>query len=153
LYLTRHSPERFIDAVEFCTASRGLLKDEERKEAGLQPGKVRLISDLGMFELDPNDKRFRLVSIHPGVALDDVRAQTGGDFLVAEPLSRTEAPTQDELRLIREEVDPFGIRQLEFVPSRDRLALIRRILDAEAALVRELQNAVPSLSESAPVIT
>jgi hypothetical protein len=50
-------------------------------------------------------------------------------------------------------VDPFGIRQLEFVPSRDRLALIQRILDAEAALVRELQDQVPSRSEPAPAIT
>jgi glutaconate CoA-transferase, subunit A len=153
LYLTRHSPERFIDAVEFCTASRGLLDDEERKHAGLQPGKVRLISDLGLFELDPEEKRFRLISIHPGVALDDVRAQTGGDFLLTEPLPRTQLPSEDELRLIREEVDPFGIRQLEFVPSRDRLALIQRILDAEAALVRELQDQVPSRSEPAPAIT
>ncbi|MFL6305181.1 MAG: CoA-transferase [Candidatus Sulfotelmatobacter sp.] len=139
LYLTRHSPERFIEAVEFCTASRGLLTDEERKRAGLQPGKVRLISDLGMFELDPEQKRFRLLSIHPGVSLDKIKAQTGGDFLIAEPLPHTEAPSEDDLRLIREEVDPFGIRQLEFVPGRDRLTMIQRILDAEGRLIGELQ--------------
>jgi glutaconate CoA-transferase, subunit A len=139
LYLTRHSPERFIDAVDFCTASRGLLTDEERTGAGLQPGKVRLISDLGMFELDPEQRRFRLLSIHPGVSLDKIKAQTGGDFLIAEPLPQTEAPSQDDLRLIREEVDPFGIRQLEFVPGRERLAMIQRILTAEADLMRELQ--------------
>jgi glutaconate CoA-transferase, subunit A len=139
LYLTRHSPERFIEAVEFCTASRGLLTDEERTRAALQPGKVRLISDLGMFELDPEQKRFRLASIHPGVLLDKIKAQTGGDFLIAEPLPHTEAPSEDDLRLIREEVDPFGIRQLEFVPGRDRLAMIQRILTAEAGLMRELQ--------------
>jgi glutaconate CoA-transferase, subunit A len=139
LYLTRHSPERFIEAVEFCTASRGLLTDEERTRAALQPGKVRLISDLGMFELDPEQKRFRLASIHPCVSLDKIKAQTGGDFLIAEPLPHTEAPSEDDLRLIREEVDPFGIRQLEFVPGRDRLAMIQRILTAEADLMRELQ--------------
>ncbi len=138
LYLTRHSPERFTEAVEFCTASRGLLTDEERRHAGLQPGKVRLISDLGIFELDHEERRFRLISIHPGVALDHIRAQTGGDFLIAEPLPSTKPPSEEELRLIREEVDPFGIRQLEFVPGRDRLAMIQRILDAEADLIREL---------------
>jgi glutaconate CoA-transferase, subunit A len=153
LYLTRHSTERFIDAVEFCTASRGLLTDDERKQAGLQPGKVRLISDLGMFELDPREKRFRLVSIHPGVALEDVRAKTGGDFLVEEPLRRTDPPSEDELRLIREEVDPFGIRQLEFVPGRDRLALIQRILDAEAGLINELQRSPALRPDTAPAIT
>jgi glutaconate CoA-transferase subunit A len=144
LYLTRHSPERFIEAVEFCTASRGLLSDEERKKAGLQPGKVRLISDLGIFELDPEEERFRLVSIHPGIALESVRSQTSGEFLIAQPLPQTELPSKEELRLMREEIDPFAIRQLEFVPGRDRLAMIQRILDAEAGLVRELH---PSLAQ------
>jgi glutaconate CoA-transferase subunit A len=148
LYLTRHSPERFVNAVEFCTASRGLLTDEERKQTGLQPGKVRLISDLAIFELDHQEKRFRLVSIHPGVTLDHVRAQTGGEFLVSGEVLHTESPSETELCLIREEVDPFGIRQLEFVPGRERLGLIQRILDAEAELVRELQ---PSLSRRSEV--
>jgi glutaconate CoA-transferase, subunit A len=147
LYLTRHSPERFVEAVEFCTASRGLLTDKERKQAGLQPGKVRLISDLGVFELDPEVKRFRLVTIHPGISLDRVQGQTGGDFLIADPLPLTEPPSAEDLRLIREEVDPFGIRQLEFVPGRDRLAMIQRILDAEAEMVRELQGPVPADAE------
>jgi len=149
LYLTRHSPERFVEAVEFCTASRGLLTDKERNEAGLQPGNVRLITDLGMFELDPEQKRFRLVSIHPGVSLDKVRAQTGGEFLIRDPLPQTEAPSQDDLRLIREEVDPFGIRQLEFVPGRDRLAMIQRILTAEAGLVQQLQGSLHADTERA----
>ncbi|HEX6822354.1 MAG TPA: CoA-transferase [Candidatus Sulfotelmatobacter sp.] len=149
LYLTRHSPERFVEAVEFCTAARGLLTDDQRKNAGLQPGKVRLISDLAVFELDSREQRFRLVSIHPGVALEDVRAQTGGDFLAANTPLRTQPPTEEELRLIREDVDPFGIRQLEFIPGRDRLALIQRILDAEAGLVRDLQGSVSPRSEAA----
>jgi glutaconate CoA-transferase subunit A len=149
LYLTRHSPERFVEAVEFCTASRGLLSDEQRKQAGLQPGKVRLISDLGIFGLDLMDGRFRLVSIHPGISLEHVRAQSGGEFLVADPLPFTESPSKDDLRLIREEIDPFGIRQLEFVPGRDRSKMIQRILDSEAGLVRELQGAVSPRSELA----
>src|SRR5581483_7729544 len=143
LYLTRHSPERFIEAVEFCTASRGLLTNSERTHAGLQPGKVRLISDLGIFELDHEVKRFRLVSIHPGIELDHVRAQTGGEFLISEPLLYTEPPSEQDLSLIREKVDPFGIRQLEFVPGRERLGMIQRILDVEAGVIRELQ--VPEL--------
>jgi glutaconate CoA-transferase, subunit A len=152
LYLTRHSPERFIEAVEFCTASRALLSDEQRKNAGLQPGKVRLVSELGIFELDYEAKRFRLVSIHPGIALEKVRAETGGDFLIADPLPRTLPPSEEDLRLIREEVDPFGIRQLEFVPGRERLAMIQGILNAEADLVSELQGLQPARSELAKTV-
>jgi len=138
LYLTRHSPERFVDAVSFCTASRGLLTDEARVQAGLQPGKVRLISNLGTFELDFASQRFRLVSIHPGITLEEVRRQTGGEFLVADPLPSTPTPSEEQLRLMRREIDPFGIRQLEFVPSKARLATIESILDAEEALLEEV---------------
>ena len=138
LYLTRHSPERFVDAVSFCTASRGLLTDAARLRAGLQPGKVRLISSLGVFELDFASQRFRLVSIHPGITLEEVRRQTGGEFLVADPLLMTPAPTAEQLRLIRREIDPFGIRRLEFVPSKSRLAMIESILDAEEKLLQEV---------------
>lgn len=142
LYLTRHSPERFVDAVSFCTASRGLLTDEARVQAGLQPGKVRLISNLGTFELDFATQRFRLVSIHPGIMLEEVRRQTGGEFLVADPLPITPTPTDEQLRLIRREIDPFGIRRLEFVPSKARLETIESILDAEEAMLEEVfQNA------------
>jgi glutaconate CoA-transferase subunit A len=153
LYLTRHSPERFVEAVEFSTASRGLLTDEERRKAGLQPGKVWLISDLGIFELDHDEERFRLDSLHPGITLEKVRDQTGGNFLVAGGLRQTDAPSQQELRLIREEVDPFGIRQLEFVPGRDRLQMIQRILNAEAGLIQELQaSSVPRSELSKSVV-
>jgi glutaconate CoA-transferase, subunit A len=137
LYLTRHSPERFVESVQFCTASRGILGDDERRQAGLQPGTVRLISNLGIFELDHVLRKFGLVSIHPGVALEEIRQQTGGEFLVADPLPVTPAPTTEELRLIRREIDPFGIRQLEFVPSKSRLETIERILNAEKTLVED----------------
>jgi glutaconate CoA-transferase subunit A len=141
LYLTRHSRQRFVEAVDFSTASRGLLTDEERRAAGLPPGKVRLISDLGIFELDHADRLFRLVSLHPGVQLDEVRDNTGGELLVAENLAVTQPPTPEQLRQVREEIDPFGIRRLEFVPGRDRLGLIESILSAETAMVRHLAGA------------
>jgi len=140
LYLTRHSPERFTERVKFCTASRGLLLDEERRRAGLQPGKVRLISDLGVFELDHAEKRFRLLSLHPNVSLERVREQTGGEILVDDPLPITPAPSREQLRLVRHEIDPFGIRRLEFLPAKQRLGMIESILSSEAKLVGEIRK-------------
>ncbi len=138
LYLTRHSRDRFVESVAFCTAARGLKGDEDRIRAGLKPGVTRLITDLGIFHMDSEEGRFRLVSVHPGIELQTVREQTGGDFLVAPSLGETKPPTNAELRLIREEIDPFGIRRLEFVPGRDRLNLIGSILKAESGLVNEI---------------
>lgn len=142
LYLARHTRERFVEAVDFCTASRGLLTDEERRRAGLPPGKVRLITELGIFEMDHADRLLHLVSIHPGVTLEEVRDRTGGELLVAPTLATTEPPTPEQLRQMREEIDPFGIRRLEFIASRDRLSLIESILDAEAGMVHDLMPAL-----------
>lgn len=142
LYLTRHTRERFVEAVDFCTASRGLLTEEERQRAGLPPGKVKLITDLGMFELDQGDRLLHLVSIHPGVELEEVRDRTGGELLISDALAVTEPPTRDQLVQVREEIDPFGIRRLEFVASKNRLSLIESILDAEAGMVNYLMPAV-----------
>lgn len=140
LYLTRHSRQRFVEAVEFCTASRGLLTEAERSSAGLPPGRVRLITDLGVFELNEADRLFHLVSIHRGVQLDEVRDRTGGELLVAQSLQVTPPPTPEQLRQIREEIDPFGIRRLEFVPGRDRLSMIEDILKAESSMVEHVKS-------------
>ena len=142
LYLTRHSRERFVNAVDMSTASRGLLTAKERLAAGLQPGTVRLITDLAVFELDEELRTFRLLSLHPGVTLDDVKAQSGGEFLLPKTLATTEPPSAEQLRLMREEIDPFGIRRLEFVPGKERLTLIESILAAESSLVEEITAAI-----------
>lgn len=138
LYLTRHTPDRFVECVQFCSAARGVLKVDERIRTGLQPGKVRLISNLGVFDLDPDANRFRLVAIHPDTTLAEVRKQTGGEFLVADPLPKMPPPGVEELHLIRNVIDPFGIRRLEFVPSKDRLSLIESILNREEAMLEEI---------------
>jgi glutaconate CoA-transferase subunit A len=67
-----------------------------------------------------------------------VKENTGGEFLVADPLRVTDPPSKEELRLIRTRIDPFGIRRLEFVPGRERLDLIESILKAEAGLVNDI---------------
>jgi glutaconate CoA-transferase subunit B len=51
----------------------------------------------------------RLEGIHPGATLEEVRATMGWDPLVADPLPTTAPPTEDELRIIREELDPRGV--------------------------------------------
>lgn len=138
LYLTRHTPDRFVSSVSFCTAARGLVRGNDRIRAGYQPGKVRLISDLGIFEMDENAQQYRLVSIHPGVTLEQVRRQSGGSFLVADALPVTESPSAEQLYMLRHKVDLFGIRRLEFVPGKERLALIESILTSEARLLEEI---------------
>jgi glutaconate CoA-transferase subunit A len=101
---------------------------------------VRLISNLGIFELDIDQRRYKLVGMHSGITLEEIRQQTGGEFLVADSLPQTIPPSAEELRLIRQEIDPFGIRRLEFVPSKERLETIEGILNAERALIENISQ-------------
>jgi glutaconate CoA-transferase subunit B len=50
-----------------------------------------------------------LASMHPGVTLEEVRDNTGWDLDVADDLEQTRPPTPEELRLVRDELDPEGI--------------------------------------------
>jgi acyl CoA:acetate/3-ketoacid CoA transferase beta subunit len=68
-----------------------------------------------VFDFEPESKRMRIRSVHPGVTVDEVVAATG--FELAPPagdVPETPLPTDEELRILREEVDPTGARLREF---------------------------------------
>jgi glutaconate CoA-transferase subunit B len=65
------------------------------------------VTDLGIYHFDESGE-MRLDSLHPCASLDDVRAAMAWEPKVADPLATTTAPTDEELRLIRQELDPGG---------------------------------------------
>jgi len=138
LYVTRHSPLALVDRVDVASAGRALLTDEERADAGLRPGHVKVVTNLCVFELDHPSRELRLVSLHPGVELADVERETGFEVVASPDLERTVRPSSDELELLASEIDPLGIRHLEFVPARERGAFLADIVAAEERLVGEL---------------
>ncbi|MEJ8634355.1 MULTISPECIES: CoA-transferase subunit beta [Streptomyces] len=73
----------------------------------------RVVSDLGVFDFATPDRSMRLASLHPGVTLDRVREATGFALTVPGDVPYTREPTEDELRLIREVIDPEGLRDRE----------------------------------------
>ena len=138
LYVTRHSPLALVESVDVSSAGRGLLTDEERLSAGLRPGAVKVVTNLGIFELDHASRELQLVSLHPGVELSDVDRETGFDVVRSPSLDRTEPPSASELELIATEIDPLGVRHLEFIPARERGAFLAELIAAEERLVIEL---------------
>jgi hypothetical protein len=72
-----------------------------------------VVSNLGVFDFDTPDRRMRLRSVHPGVAVDDVVAATGFDLAIPDDVGESRLPTGEELRLIREVIDPEGARERE----------------------------------------
>lgn len=108
----RQSKRRFPEKVDFIT-SPGYLdgKPGQREKTGLPPntGPSVVISNLGIYAFQGGE--MVLTSIHGdlGVTLDQVKAEVGWDIKIAHNLTDTEPPTEEELRLLREEVDPQRI--------------------------------------------
>jgi hypothetical protein len=68
---------------------------------------------LGVFDFATPDHSMRLASVHPGVSVDEVVRNTGFALVIPEPVPQTRAPSQEELRLMREVIDPSGLGNKE----------------------------------------
>jgi glutaconate CoA-transferase subunit A len=138
LYLTRQSPLSLVKRVDYISAARGLFTPAERLAAGYQPGEVKLVTNLGVFEMDPSARELVLVSIHPGHTVEEVQAATGFPLRRSPDLAQTPRPTREELSLIRREVDPLGMRRLEFVAGKERGPLLAALIGGEEAAIADM---------------
>jgi glutaconate CoA-transferase subunit B len=102
----RHEPRKLSETVSFLTSPGYLGGGEERTRLGLRGGPARVITDKAVFGFDPLSKRMRLESIHPNTTLEDVLANMGFKPVIPAELPVTEPPTAEQVRLIREEIDP-----------------------------------------------
>lgn len=107
--IIRHEARKFRELVSFITSPGYLRGGNEREAAGLRGGPVRVITDKAIFGFDPQTRRMRLESIHPHTTLEDVLANMGFRPVVPDHVPVTEPPTAEQIRLIREEIDPEGI--------------------------------------------
>lgn len=104
--IIRHELRKLNEAVSFITSPGYLRGNDERERAGLVGGPSRVITDKAVFGFDPVSKRMRLEAIHPTCTLEDVLSNMSFKPLIADNLVVTKPPTAEQLRLIREEIDP-----------------------------------------------
>jgi acyl CoA:acetate/3-ketoacid CoA transferase beta subunit len=126
LYVPRHSRAVFVESLDFVSG----LGVPHPDRPGTQPGPRGLISDLGLFDYATG--RMRLVSYHPEVTVEKVRQKTGFPLDIAPGVHPTPPPTIEEVRLLREEIDPLGIRELERMSGGRRRRRLREIIQREA---------------------
>src|SRR5512133_659563 len=105
-----HEKRKFVPKVDFITSPGYLSGPGAREAAGLPPntGPYRVISTLALMGFDPQTKCMRVESLFPGVTREDVIANTGFEIGFADPLPNLPEPTDEELRILRTEVDPQG---------------------------------------------
>ncbi|HET6771782.1 MAG TPA: CoA-transferase [Acidimicrobiales bacterium] len=111
-WVPNHSPKVFVPAVDTVTGI-GWDRAAALGEAGRFVDVRRVVTNLAVLDFETPDRRMRLRSVHPGVSVDEVVAATGFELVVADEVSRSRLPTRDELRLIREVIDPDGTRDAE----------------------------------------
>lgn len=106
ILIMRQEKRKFCRTIPFVTSLGFLNGGESRKEAGLSGGPSRVITDKAIFGFHPESKKMMILSLHPGNTLEDVLATLGFEPLVPEHLPFTEPPSPEQLRLIREVIDP-----------------------------------------------
>ena len=106
-----------------------------------------MVSNLAVFELDAEADRMVVRELFPWTTLEQLVEETGFflDPAALVDLPRVAPPTAAELDLLRNTVDPLGIRRLEFAASRDRLPVLQETLDAERVLIRSVLAAAEAV--------
>jgi glutaconate CoA-transferase subunit B len=99
------SKRSFVEKIDFVT-SPGHLGG--KRPPGWGGGPSVVVTNLAVYRFAPGTGEMELSSLHPGVSVDEVRENTSWDLRVPENVPETGAPTDEELRLIREELDPGG---------------------------------------------
>ncbi|GAA3150092.1 CoA-transferase [Planomonospora alba] len=115
-WIPRHSRRVFVPEVDVVSGVGADRAAELGPAASRFHDLRRVVTDLGVFDFGTPDGAMRLVSVHPGAEVDQVLAATGFDPVVDGDVPETRQPTGEELRLIRERLDPRGLRDRE-VPA------------------------------------
>ncbi|HET7523283.1 MAG TPA: CoA-transferase [Acidimicrobiales bacterium] len=112
-WVSAHSPRVFVEKVDVVTgvgwdraaaAGRGAMEFFDLR---------RVVSNLAVMDFGGPDHRMRLVSVHPGVTVQEVVDATGFELAMSPQIGESRLPTAEELRLIREVIDPDGLRRTE----------------------------------------
>ncbi len=109
--IMRHDSRRFIENIDFVTTPGYLTGGKAREEAGLPrgTGPYRVVTNLGVLGFDDESKKMKLLSVNHGVTVEQVIENTGFELLIANNITTNPEPTEQELTLLREKVDPDGL--------------------------------------------
>jgi glutaconate CoA-transferase subunit B len=105
--IMRHDRQRFVPKVDFITTPGYLTGPGARETAGLAPGTgpYRVVTNLAVLGYHPSTLGMMLLATQPGVTVQQVIDSTGFELAMAEEISQNPAPSDEELRILRDEVD------------------------------------------------
>lgn len=109
--IANQTKRTFVSRVDFLTTPGYLEGPGARERAGLPEGSgpYRVITALGIYCFDEETKRLRLSSLHPGVTIEEIRENSGFEIIIPDEVETSPEPTEEDLRILREVIDPAGI--------------------------------------------
>ncbi len=130
-YCPRHEKRVFVEHVDYV-GGLGLNKGEVPESHR----EIHVVSELGVFKVEPEMTGMMVSSIHPGVDLEQIKENTGFEMLLPSVVPQTVPPTDLELKLIREKIDPLNVRRLELLAGGERTKALLELLEKELASPR-----------------
>ncbi len=107
--MTPHQKRRFPEKVDFMTSAGFLNGRKEREATGVRGGgMLAVVTDIGLLEPDDNGEMV-LTALHPGKTVEQAKENTGWELKVTSELRITDPVTENELRILRNDLDPNGI--------------------------------------------
>lgn len=108
MMMTPQDAKRFTEKINFITSPGYLTGGNSRYEAGLPKGTgpYRIITNMAIMGFEDTSKRMKVLNINPGYSRKDVQDNCGFELLWADKITDTDPPDANELRILREEVDP-----------------------------------------------
>ncbi len=105
------NPQKFVKHLDFMTSVGWLNGGTSRKEAGLVgAGPMTVITSAGVYDFEPESKRMRIKTLHPGVSPELAQLATGFELIrPAGEIPVTPVPTKEIIEILRREVDPRGV--------------------------------------------
>jgi glutaconate CoA-transferase subunit B len=100
----------FVEKLDFLTSPGHLAGQGEREKLGLPGlGPKLVVTDKCTFNFDEKTGEMILASLYPGVSLEEVRADVGWQLQVEESVTTSDLPSEQEIRILRQDLDPAGI--------------------------------------------
>jgi acyl CoA:acetate/3-ketoacid CoA transferase beta subunit len=109
-WVPKHAPRIFVESVDFAS---GVGYDRAQGAAGRFHDVHRVVTNLAVLDFRSPAHTMRIASVHPGITVEQVQEQTGFPLVVPEDVPITREPGDEELKLLREVLDPKDVRSKE----------------------------------------
>jgi len=109
--IMQHDRRRFVPRLDFLTTAGYLTGPGAREAAGLpaDSGPFRVVTNLALMGYDDETRRMKLLATNPGVTVEQVVDSTGFELVIPDEVGTNDPPTQSQLSLLRNEIDPEGL--------------------------------------------